>query len=178
MAQPFIGEIRMCGFGFAPVNWALCNGQSMAISQFDALYALIGTTYGGDGQTTFNLPNLQSRICVNQGQGNGLSNYIIGQLGGTESVTLLLQNLPQHNHTLSASNSIVTTNLPAGNLTGTGPTTPAAQNFYTTGSPSQTGNMAPTTVTNSGSSLPHENRMPSLCITFIIALFGIFPSRN
>lgn len=179
MAQPFIGEVRMCGFNFAPVDWALCNGQSVNIADNNALYALIGTTYGGDGVTTFNLPNLQGRLCVNQGQGNGLSNYIIGQMAGTESVTLLTQNLAQHNHSLSASQNAVTTNMPAGNVMGLGGTQGSVTaNFYSTASPVATGTMAPQTVSNTGSSLPHENRMPSLCVTFIIALFGIYPSRN
>lgn len=178
MASPFVGEIRMCGFSFAPVNWAMCNGQSVNISDNAALYNLIGTTYGGDGVNTFNLPNLQGRVCVNQGQGTGLSQYVMGQVAGTESVTLTTQQLALHNHPLFASNNTVTTNLPAGNIIGTGPTSPAAQNFYTSGSPTATGNMAPTTLTNTGSSQPHENRMPWLNITFIIALFGIYPTQS
>jgi microcystin-dependent protein len=179
MATPFIGEVRMCGFQFAPVDWAMCNGQSLQIAQYNALYALIGTTYGGDGIQTFNLPNLQGRLCVNQGQGTGLSPYVMGQMAGTESVTLTTSNLPQHNHTLSASTNTVTTNVPAGNLLGAGQTTsPGTAYFYTTSSPVATGTLAPQTVANTGGSLPHENRMPSLCVTFIIALAGIFPSRN
>lgn len=175
MATPYIGEIRMCGFNFAPVNWALCNGQTVNISDNPALYNLIGTTYGGNGQTNFLLPNLQSRVPVNQGQGNGLSFYAMGQVAGTESVTLTAQQNASHNHTLSASKNIVTTNLPSGNLTGAGLSSPGVANFYTS-SATSTGNMLSNTVTNSGSSQPHENRMPLLCVTFIIALYGIYPT--
>lgn len=179
MGSPYVGEIRMCGFNFPPVNWALCNGQILDISQFTTLYTLIGTTYGGNGQTNFALPNLQSRIPMNQGQGPGLSNYVMGQAAGTENVTLTTSNLPAHNHTLSASRNTVTTNTPAGNLFGAGYATSAATAvFYVTGSPGQTGNLAPQTVTNTGSSQPHPNLMPLLCINFIISLFGIFPSQS
>lgn len=178
MSQPFIGEIRMAGFGFAPVNWALCNGQTVNISDNTALYNLIGTTYGGNGQTTFNLPNLQSRICVGQGQGTGLQNYRMGQMGGTEQVTLTVGNLPGHQHTLSASKNTVTTNLPSGNLTGAGITQPAQANFYTNAPTTQTGNLNAPTVTNSGGNQPHENRMPLQCVSFIIALYGIYPTQQ
>jgi microcystin-dependent protein len=178
MSQPFIGEVRMCGFPFAPVNWAMCNGQTMAISQYEALYNLIGTTYGGDGLTFFNLPNLQSRICVSQGQGTGLQNYSMGQAGGTENVTLTTTTMPQHNHTLSASQNTVTTNLPSGNLTGAGISSPTKADFYTTGTPTRTGNLNGATISLSGGSQPHENRMPFQCVTFIIALFGIYPSQS
>lgn len=177
MTSPFVGEVRMFGGNFAPLNWAFCNGQQMAISSNQTLYTLIRTTYGGDGVNTFNLPNLQSRICVGQGQGSGLQNYTMGQTGGFETVTLVTANLPAHSHTLSASRSTVTTNLPSGNLTGAGITTPAPANFYTTGTPTQTGNSNSATVGNSGSSSAHENRMPSLCVSFIIALYGIFPTQ-
>ena len=178
MTQPFIGEIRMAGFGFAPVNWAFCNGQTVNISDNAALYNLIGTTYGGNGTTTFNLPNLQSRICVGQGQGQGLSPYVMGQIGGTEQVTLTVGTLPAHQHSLSASQNTVSTNMPSGNLTGAGITQPTPAVFYTTGTPTQTGNMNAATVSNTGSSQPHENRMPLQCVTFIIALYGIYPSQS
>lgn len=179
MGSPYVGEIRMCGFNFAPVNWAACNGQLLDISQFSTLYALIGTTYGGNGQTNFALPNLQSRIPMSQGQGLGLANYVIGQAAGTETVTLTTSTMPTHNHTLSASKNTVTTNLPTGNIFGAGSTTsPGVAYFYTTASPTATGTLLTQTVTNAGSSLPHENLMPLLCVNFIISLFGIFPSQS
>jgi microcystin-dependent protein len=178
MTQPFIGEIRMFGGSFAPLNWAFCNGQSMSIAEFSALFNLIGTTYGGDGQSTFNLPNLQSRLAVGVGQGQGLSNYTIGQVGGSETVTLTTAQMGSHSHSLSASKNTVTTNLPSGNLTGAGITSPAAADFYVNAPTTQTGNLNNATVTNTGNNLPHPNLMPSLCVSFIIALYGIYPSQS
>jgi microcystin-dependent protein len=178
MTSPYIGEVRMFGGNFAPVNWALCNGQQLAISQYDALYALIGTTYGGDGQTTFNLPNLQGRLAIGTGQGTGLSNYVIGQLGGEEQVTLTSQTMASHFHTLQASQNPANSNLPGGNLTGLGATSPSVGKIYNTGSPPQKGNMNVQTVSYVGGSQPHDNLMPSLCVSFIIALYGLFPSQS
>jgi len=178
MTSPYIGEVRMFAGNFAPLNWALCNGQQLSIASNPTLYQLIGTTYGGDGVNTFNLPNLQSRICVGQGQGPGLQNYTMGQMAGSEQVTLTVANLPAHSHTLSASQNTVNTNLPSGNLTGAGVSSPTKANFYTIGTPSQTNNLNAATVSNSGGSQPHDNRMPLLCVTFIIALYGIFPTQN
>jgi microcystin-dependent protein len=179
MGSPYVGEIRMCGFNFAPVNWAFCNGQLLDISQFSTLFQLIGTTYGGNGQTNFALPNLQSRIPMNQGQGLGLANYVMGQAAGTETITLTTQTMPGHTHTLSASQNTVTTNLPSGNIFGTGALpSPGTAYFYTSASPFATGTLFPQTVTNTGSSLPHPNLMPLLCVNFIISLFGIFPSQG
>ncbi|MFZ1923440.1 MAG: tail fiber protein, partial [Xanthobacteraceae bacterium] len=166
----------MLGSNFAPVNWALCNGQSMPIAQNDVLYNLIGTTYGGDGVNTFNLPNLQGRLAVGVGQGPGLSPYTIGQVGGSENVTLTTATMPSHNHTLSATTTNATLTSPTGNLTGTVPTSGSAV-LYTGGSP-VTGNLAAQACTNSGGNQPHSNLMPSLCLTFIIALYGIYPSQS
>lgn len=178
MTQPFIGEVRMFGGNFPPVNWALCNGQQQAISQNTTLYTLIGTTYGGDGINTFNLPNLQSRLCVGMGQGNGLSPYAIGQVGGAENVTLTIATMASHNHPLMASNNNTSSNLPSGNVTGKGVTTPAIAHIYNAGPPTATGNLNNQSVSNAGGSTAHPNLMPSLCVTFIIALYGIYPTQS
>jgi len=164
----------MFGGNFAPAGWALCNGQSMAISSYQALYALIGTTYGGNGTTTFNLPNLQGRVCIGMGQGPGLSNYTIGQAAGTETVTLNITQMPMHNHALNASTTGATLGTPQNNVTGKAP----SGNMYA-GSPGQTpGNLAGNPCTFAGGNQPHSNLMPSLCVSFIIALFGIYPSQS
>jgi microcystin-dependent protein len=170
MGQPYIGEIRMFGGNFAPAGWAFCDGRLIAISENDALFTLIGTTYGGDGQETFALPNLQGRIPVDQGQGSGLSNYDIGQNGGTEQVTLNTNNLPQHTHSLIASGDTGNTNSPdnavlAGTLT----------QFYFPFA--ATAAMSAQSINPTGSNNPHDNMMPYLCISFIISLFGIFPHQ-
>jgi microcystin-dependent protein len=179
MVQPFIGEIRMFGGNFAPAGWQFCNGQTLSIAQNNALFALIGTTYGGDGVNTFNLPNLQGRLPVHQGTGPGLSTYVIGQTAGVESVVLNSSQMPQHNHALMASTATATLSSPTGNVTGAAPTTPVAADLYTTpGTPATVGNLLAQSVANAGSSLPHTNLMPALCVSFIIALNGIFPSRN
>jgi microcystin-dependent protein len=178
MTQPYIGEVRMFGGSFAPLNWAFCNGQSVPISENTALFNLIGTTYGGDGQTTFNLPNLQGRLAVGVGQGPGLSPYTIGQVGGSETVTLTTATMASHSHSLSASKNTVTTNLPSGNLTGAGLTSPATAYFYTNAPTTGTGNLNNATVTNTGGNQPHPNLMPSQCVSFIIALYGIYPSQT
>jgi microcystin-dependent protein len=178
MAQPYIGEVRMFGGNFAPVNWAFCNGQAMSIAEYSTLYTLIGTTYGGNGTTTFNLPNLQGRLCVGMGQGPGLSNYVIGQSGGSETVTLTSSQMPLHNHALSATTTTASLGTPANNLTGNAtPLTPSGQRMYS-GAPGQTtGNLNTNSCSLAGGNQPHPNLMPSLCVTFIIALFGIFPSQ-
>lgn len=173
MSDQYLGEVRMFAGNFAPYGWALCNGQLLAISQNTALFSLIGTYYGGDGVTTFALPNLQSRVPIHQGQGVGLSPYVIGQNGGTENVTLTTQQMPQHNHT-------------ANTVSGPQATAPRPSNAYpgnaTSGSVYSTANPDSTFNTNfigfQGNSQPHNNIEPYLCITFIIALQGIYPSRN
>jgi microcystin-dependent protein len=180
MTQPYVGEIRMFGGSFAPQGWAFCNGQSVPIADNTTLYTLIGTTYGGNGQTTFNLPNLQGRLAVGMGQGNGLSPYTIGQVGGTENVTLTAATMASHSHPLMASKTTATLASPTNNVTGAAPATPTQAYLYTTpGSPTpQTGNLNAQSTAMSGGSQPHPNLMPSLCVTFIIALYGIFPSQN
>ena len=176
--NPFIGQILMVGFNFAPVGWALCNGQLLPIAQNTALFSLLGTYYGGDGRTTFALPNLQGRIPIHQGNSVGTSNYVIGQSGGVENVTLLINNLPAHNHTANCSTTLGTNSDPAKNFwaeANTGGKKPAATPSYATGANAQ---MAPTAIGTTGSGQPVTVVQPFLCVNFIIALEGVFPSRN
>lgn len=172
MATPYIGEIRMFGGTFAPVDWALCNGQFLAISDYAALFNLIGTTYGGDGQNTFAVPDLQCRVPVHQGQGPGLSNYVLGQKAGAETVTLTLGQLASHTH--QAMGSSASSNLqsnPAGNTWAVN----ADQSFGPGTSANATMNTA--SIGNTGNNQPHDNMDPFLAVTFIIALNGIYPSQ-
>lgn len=180
---PSIGEIRAVGFSFAPVGWHLCDGTLLPISQYDTLYALIGTTYGGDGQTTFALPDLRGKLIVSQGQGPARTNRILGQNGGTESVTLLTAQLPAHSHTVVASTANGNTNVPTNNYLAVGvdnTTTTDNMLFYLpdTFSGKTVYPLAPSTVSTAGGSLPHENRMPFLAVTYVIALQGVWPSTN
>jgi microcystin-dependent protein len=174
MSEPFLGEIRMTGFNFAPAGWALCDGQILAISSNTALFALLGTTYGGNGTTTFALPNLQGRVPVHQGTGAGLSTYVIGEQIGVENVTLLASQMPEHTHLVNAvaagGNSASPQNaLPAIESTGT------SLNYSTA---SAGVNMNSATNALAGGSQPFSIVQPVLCVNFIIALEGIFPSRN
>jgi microcystin-dependent protein len=171
MSEPFLGEIRMFGGNFAPAGWAFCNGQILSISANDALFALLGTTYGGDGTTTFALPNLQSRIPIHQGQGVGLSTYVIGQSSGVENVTLTTQQMPQHTHAANADSGSGGVSNPASSFWASSPNTKQY-------SPSTNAAMAVGATSLTGGSQPHQNIMPYLAISFIIALQGIFPSRN
>lgn len=170
MGQPFIGEIRMFGGNFAPAGWAFCAGQLMPISENDALFTLIGTTYGGDGQETFGLPDLQGRLPMHMGTGGGLSTRQIGENGGVETVTLTVNQIPIHNHApLAVSGSGNQATPQNGVWAG------AAASIYTTNPPN-----TPLTATlggGTGGSQPHENMMPFLAISFIISLFGIFPTQ-
>ena len=170
MAQPYVGEIKMFAGNFAPAGWMLCQGQLLPISEYDTLFNLIGTTYGGDGQSTFALPDLQSRIALHQGTNQG-NTFTLGQTAGTETVTLTTSQIPNHTHAMLASNDISTLSAPAGHVTGQ-----AATKLYRAGNPSLTLN--PQAVTNSGGSQPHTNLQPFLVINFIISLFGIFPSQT
>lgn len=165
MSEPFIGEIRMFGGNFAPQGWAFCDGAAIAISENDALFALIGTTYGGDGQTTFNLPDLRGRLPVHQGSG-----FIIGQSAGTESVTLTVNQMPQHTHAVSARTS-ATAGSPSGAMYGGNTTT----TIYT---PTPSAPMNAAMVGVGGGSQPHGNMMPYGVVSFIISLYGIFPSQG
>lgn len=174
MANPYLGEIRMVGFNFAPVGWALCNGQLLSISQNTALFSLLGTTYGGNGTTTFALPDLRGRVPVHAGQGPGLSNYTLGQLSGAENTTLLSTNMPIHNHLVNCNSTGGTQATPGSGLLAVEST--GTSSNYTNASPDST--MSPTMVGNAGGSQPFSNIQPYLCVNFIIALNGIFPSRN
>ena len=175
MADPFVAEIRMFAGNFAPTGWALCSGQLLPISQNTALFSLLGTFYGGDGKSTFALPDLQGLVPIHQGQGQGLSEYFLGQASGTESVTLLQSEMPLHTHTLQAD----TFDTGDGRVPGPGfslsKTSPG--NAYQS-------DTAPLTQMNSqalavsGSSFPHNNMMPYLTVTFIIAMQGVFPPRG
>ncbi|HUR23841.1 MAG TPA: tail fiber protein [Acidimicrobiales bacterium] len=169
MSEPFIAQIMMFGGNFAPRGWALCNGQILPIAQNTPLFSLLGTTYGGNGQTTFALPDLRGRVPVHTGQGPGLSNVVLGQAGGSEAVTLLQTQMPQHGHGVAASNSSAGASRPANNFL-------AAGGSYATATDGTV--MNPGMIQGSGGSLPHENRQPYLGVNFIIALVGIFPSRN
>ena len=181
MADPFLGEIRMFAGTYAPNGWAFCNGQILSIAQNSALFSLLGTTYGGNGQTTFALPNLQGRVPMGQGQGPGLSFRNLGEVSGAETVTLSLTHLPAHAHPVSLS-SPATTNL--GTLMEPGPgTVPAASNQRNAQyAPSASANtQLPVSNGNTGSAgnnSPVSVMQPSLAVSFIIALQGIFPSRN
>jgi microcystin-dependent protein len=171
MAQPYVGEIRMFGGNFAPVGWAFCNGALMPISENDTLFTLIGTTYGGNGTTTFQLPNLQGRLPIHQGTGGGLSNYTIGQAAGVESVTLSINQIPSHNHLATVSTTAATASSPQGNVVANG-----TANLFLRDVISDT--MNANSVGISGGSQPHSNIMPYLCISFIISLYGVFPSQT
>ena len=186
MSNYYLGQIMMFGGNFAPKGFALCNGQLLSIQQNQALFSLLGVTYGGNGIQTFALPNLQSCLPVHQGHGPGLSNYVLGQVGGSSSVTLLQTNLPAHVHTLNATQTVATSNVIANNLLpgqppATSPPNPPAE-FYAqpvNGQPALVPELMISTACGpAGGNQPHTNLMPSLCISFIIALQGLFPSRN
>lgn len=172
MSQAFLGTIRLVGFNFAPVGWALCQGQTLPISQNTALFALLGTFFGGDGQQTFNLPDLRGRVAVGQGQGAGLGNYDQGQTGGTETVALTTAQAPTHSHTMMAAANVTSPN-PGPSLALGTPAT--AVKFYGANAPT---GLAPRAIGSFGSSSPHDNRQPYLGLNYIIALTGIFPSRS
>jgi len=174
MATPFIGEIRMFAGNFAPRNWAFCNGQLLSIAQNTALFSILGTTYGGDGRTTFGLPNLQGRVPMHWGQGAGLSNYSLGQTGGAEATTLLEGNLPPHAHSVKGIASGGDQASPAGNVPAI-ESTGTSMNFAS-GAPNAT--MNPSMIGSTGSGNPIPIVQPYQTVSFIIALFGIFPSRN
>lgn len=169
MSDQFVAEIRMFGFNFAPTGWAQCNGQLLPLSQNTALFSLLGTTYGGDGKSTFALPDLQGNVPLQPGQGQGLSLYDLGQMSGTEFVTLLNSEIPLHTHTFSASEELVNENNVTANLFGAGETRYGAS--------ANVVQMAPQALTPAGSSFPHNNMMNYLTVNFCIALQGIFPSR-
>ena len=172
MSDPFVAEIRMFAFNFAPKGWAQCNGQLLPLSQNTALFSLLGTFYGGDGKSTFALPNLQGSAPIFCGQGGGLSLYDLGQQGGSEFVTLLQSEMPLHTHTFTASEETVNESTPANFFFGAGETRYAPPaNLLAVGANSLG-------VTIAGSSLPHNNMMPYLVVNFCIAMQGVFPPRQ
>ena len=171
MAEPFIGEIRMFGGNFAPRNWAFCDGQLLAVSQHDALFSLLGTTYGGDGRTTFGLPDLRGRVPVHVGSGPGLSPRSWGQKSGIENVALSTSHLPAHNHTLPAYEDFADQKDPTGHVPAKADD--GEQNFCSVPADTALRNTA-----NTGSGQQHSNVQPFLCISYIIALYGVYPSRN
>ena len=174
MSDQFLAEIRIFPFNFAPKGWAFCNGQLLPISQNTALFSLLGTTYGGDGKSTFALPNLQGDAPMQAGQGPGLSLRDLGETGGSETVTLLQSEIPSHTHSLVAATSSSTKSTPAGNsLTRT---SSGATPFKAPGSPQVS--MSTRAVNGTGGNLPHNNMQPYLTLNFCIALQGIFPPRS
>ncbi len=175
MSNPFLAEIRIFGFNFAPHGWAFCAGQTLAISQNTALFSLLGTTYGGNGTSSFALPDLRGRGALHSGQGPGLSNYVLGQFGGTENVTLLTSEIPQHSHALAASSSLATVSTPASDTT-LARSSGGLLAYDGTATPGTA--LSPQAVSVSGGSQPHNNLMPYLAVNFCIAMSGIFPARN
>lgn len=172
MSEPFLGEIRMFAGNFAPRGWAFCDGQLLAVSTNDALFSLFGTLYGGDGRSTFGLPDLRGRVPVHAGQGPGLSQRRLGAKGGAENVTLTTNQLPSHRHALTASSADANA--------GVGPTgmlaTTRSDSYGKEGSPDK--RMATAAITPTGGSQPHTNMAPSLGLHYIVALVGIYPSRQ
>lgn len=173
MSEPFVGEVRMFAGNFAPRGWAFCDGQLLAVSQNDALFSLFGTIYGGDGRTTFGLPDMRGRLPVHAGTGPGLSNRRLGAKGGTENVTLTTNQLPSHSHNIKASNQPATSTTPnstssVGKAVGYDPYIQEPGNEL----------MNSNNVSSIGGSRSHTNLMPFLCVNFIVSLFGIYPSRQ
>jgi microcystin-dependent protein len=182
MSQPFVAEIRIFAFNFAPKGWAFCAGQILPLSQNTALFSLLGTTYGGDGKSNFALPNLQGSVPIEQGQGPGLSLYDLGQQGGSENVTLLQTELPGHNHTLVATTTVGTTQTANGSqlargMTGNKQNSNIAK-IYSPNANLATKALGVNAMGFTGSSFPHNNMMPYLTLNFCIALQGVFPPRG
>ena len=177
--DPFVAEIRIFGCNFAPTGWAQCSGQILPISQNTALFSLLGTTYGGNGQSNFALPNLQGRAAMHVGNnppGPGLSLRDLGEMSGTETVTLLPTEMPVHTHVISTRVATGTNALPAGNVWGTVSTRRPALNFYSLGASTRT--MGLQAISSAGSNLPHNNLMPYLVLNYCIAMQGVYPPRS
>ena len=174
MSDPFVGEIRMFAGNFAPRGWAFCDGQLLAVSQNDALFSLLGTIYGGDGRTTFALPDMRGRIPLHQGTGPGLSNRRLGTKGGVEHVTLTVSELPAHTHSQIAEAETGNQPSPADNMLGEA----NAPHYYNNPSTLETAAMSSSAMSNAGGTNSHTNLMPYLCVNFIVSLFGIYPSRS
>jgi len=174
MADPFVAEIRIFGFNFAPVGWALCEGQILPISQNTALFSLLGTTYGGNGTSTFALPNLKGRVPMHPGQGPGLEAYDLGEEGGSSDVMVLESEMPAHNHNLKVFSGRGT-NL---NTAEAGLSLADSQGNFAYGPAEKEISLSVSSLDPAGSSLPHNNMMPYLAVNYCIALIGIFPPRN
>jgi len=172
MSEPFVGEIIMFGGNFSIRGWALCDGQLLAISQNNDLFSLLGTVYGGDGRTTFGLPDMRGRVPLHQGQGPGLSSRAMGAKVGAEDATISANQMPAHNHGFIASNQPPLNKGPGGALVGQ----PGNDQIYGPGTPPDTFDAS--AIGDSGSANEHPNLMPTLCVSFLIALTGIYPSRN
>lgn len=172
MSEPFLAEIRMVGFNFAPRGWAFCDGQILPINQNQSLYSLLGTTYGGDGRTSFALPDLPGRVPIHPGRSNGGEDHREGQKSGEETHTLSAAEMPQHQHALRASSSDADSGAPGGHVLARS-TTPEAYRGV-----SNLNNMSSQSVTNVGGGQAHENMQPYIAVNFCIALQGLFPSRN
>jgi microcystin-dependent protein len=173
MSSPFVGEIRMFAGSFAPLGWAFCSGQLIPISENETLFNLIGTTYGGDGQETFALPNLQSRVPIHVGSG-----FQLGQQAGTEEVTLTTTQLPSHNHLMLANSPASQNNPSTAALASEGGTGAGQVSLYGNPTTPTIQSIAPNTLGTAGGSQPHDNMIPFLVVNFIISLFGIFPSQS
>jgi len=174
MSDPYVGEVRPFAGNFAPVGWAMCDGSLLPIGENQALFALIGTTYGGNGQTTFGLPDLRGRAVIHQGTGSGLSTYVIGEPVGLENVTVTVGQMANHGHSFAATNSGRSTSTPGPTVV-LGATLPGFPIYD--GTATQVA-LSPRAVSTVGGSQPHNNRQPYLAITYIISLFGVFPSQG
>jgi microcystin-dependent protein len=182
MSTPYLGQIQAFGFNFAPVGWQQCNGQILPINQYTALFALLGTNYGGNGTSTFGLPDLRGRASISQGQGLGLSDYVIGENGGTENVTLLTTQMPQHNHLVNVNSGNAGAPTASGNFLATAAVprggSGTAPDIYASAASAGITLNAAGAVTSAGGSQPHPNLGPYLTVNFCIAMTGIFPSRS
>ncbi len=174
MSEPFVGEVRMFAGNFAPRGWAFCDGQLLAVSQNDALFSLLGTIYGGDGRTTFGLPDMRGRLAIHAGSGPGLSPRRLGAKAGSENETLTVNQLPSHTHDVHASNAAGSSTNPTGNFA----RDTAGSDIYIQDLSATNTALNSNAISNVGGSRSHTNLMPFLCINYIIALFGIYPSRQ
>lgn len=173
MSEPFVGEVRMFAGNFAPRGWAFCDGQLLAVSQNDALFSLLGTIYGGDGRTTFGLPDMRGRLAIHAGSGPGLSPRRLGAKAGSENETLTVNQLPSHNHSVNASDTAGSSTTPSGGFA----RDTSGSNIYVQNMTAPT-NLSNSGISSTGGSRSHTNLMPFLCVNYIIALFGIYPSRH
>jgi|HubBroStandDraft_1064217.scaffolds.fasta_scaffold315072_2 microcystin-dependent protein len=174
MSQQYLGEIRLVGFNFAPQGWFLCQGQTLAIQQYAALFSLLGTTYGGNGTSTFNLPDLRGRVPIHQGTLQGGGTFVIGEVAGSETVTLNTNQVPEHQHPWASAATADTEKLPGGYLaTIAAGGSPVYSTTFTSLTP-----LDQSTIGNAEAGQPHDNMAPYVTLTFIIAMVGIFPSRN